>query len=117
MRAKDALGRAGEQAATDLLLSKGFVVLDRNWRCPYGEIDIVATVGDVLVVCEVKTRSSTRFGSPAEAVTPVKLARLRTLAHEWVRASRRRWPRLRIDVVGVLRTSEGWQCRHLEGVG
>ena len=72
VRAKDALGRYGEDVAARHLLSEGFVVLDRNWRCDVGEIDIVARDGDTLVVCEVKTRSGTGFGSPLEAVTTVE---------------------------------------------
>ena len=60
MRAKDGLGAYGEQVAAAHLVASGMTVLERNWRCPQGEIDIVARDGDVLVVCEVKTRSSAR---------------------------------------------------------
>ena len=77
MRAKDALGRYGEDVAARHLAEAGLVVLERNWRCREGEIDIVARDGDVLVVCEVKTRRDTAYGSPLEAVTPRKAARLR----------------------------------------
>ena len=69
MRAKDALGAYGERVAAAHLVAAGMTVLERNWRCPLGEIDIVARDGDVLVVCEVKTRSSTALGHPLEAVT------------------------------------------------
>jgi putative endonuclease len=117
MRAKDVLGRAGEDAAARFLTDLGYVVLDRNWRCPFGEIDIVATDGSSLVVCEVKTRSGRAYGSPAEAVTYEKLARLRLLAIEWVKASAGRWPRVRIDVIAVLRTDGRLVCDHRVGVG
>lgn len=107
MRAKDALGRHGEDVAARHLASVGMVVLDRNWRCEVGELDIVARDGDTLVVCEVKTRSGTGFGSPLEAVTAAKAARLRRLAARWVTDHRVRPAGIRIDVVGVFRPSHG----------
>ncbi len=64
MRAKDAVGRYGEEVAARFLLDAGLTVLERNWRCRGGELDIVATDGSALVFVEVKTRSSARFGSP-----------------------------------------------------
>ncbi|HET7735435.1 MAG TPA: YraN family protein [Nocardioidaceae bacterium] len=97
------LGRYGEAcAARHLTCHEGMVVLDRNWRCELGEIDLVLRDGDVLVVCEVKTRSSERFGSTIEAVTEVKAARLRVLAQRWCETRGLRPEHLRIDVVGVL---------------
>lgn len=80
MGALQELGRYGEDVAVRHLHDQGLVILERNWRCRAGEIDIVARHGDVLVFCEVKTRRSDRFGSPVEAVTPRKLARMRVLA-------------------------------------
>ena len=80
MNAKDVLGRAGEQAAVSYLEGCGFRILDRNWRSGDGEIDIVAVERHTLVVCEVKTRSGTRFGTPLDAVGRAKRARLRRLA-------------------------------------
>lgn len=88
MRAKDALGRYGEDVAVRHLTDAGLVVLERNWRCRAGEIDIVARDGDVLVFCEVKTRTSAAFGVPAEAVGPVKARRIRGLACQWLAARR-----------------------------
>src|SRR5664280_1301356 len=79
MHAKDALGRYGEDVAVRHLLDAGWQVLERNWRCRAGEIDIVARDGGVLVFCEVKTRSSALFGVPAEAVRPAKVRRIRAL--------------------------------------
>ena len=78
-------------------------VLERNWRCEHGEIDLVALDGDCLVVCEVKTRRSTGFGEPVEAVTWRKAARLRRLAAAWLAGHdvRSRW-QVRVDVVGIL---------------
>lgn len=103
MQSKDLIGRHGEELAVRHLQAAGFVVLARNWRCDLGEIDIVARDGDVLVVCEVKTRTGLGFGSPVEAVTWQKTARLRRLAGRWLAAHPIRPSAVRIDVVGVLR--------------
>ena len=72
MRAKDVLGRSGEQAAAEYLESYGLRILDRNWRCDTGEIDIVAVERQALVVVEVKSRTGLRYGSPLEAVSRAK---------------------------------------------
>jgi putative endonuclease len=84
LNTKDALGRRGEQLAAQYLEQAGFRILDRNWRCAEGEIDIVAAERRVLVVCEVKTRSDTRYGSPLDAITRAKRSRLRRLAIRWL---------------------------------
>ncbi len=117
MRAKDALGRYGEDVAARHLADAGVVVLERNWRCEAGEIDIVGREGHALVICEVKTRRGLGFGSPLEAVTATKAARLRRLAALWM-AQRRIHPQeVRFDVVGVLQTGRGAaQVEHLRGV-
>ena len=107
MRPKDALGRHGEDVAAGHLASLGMVVLDRNWRCDIGELDIVARDGDTLVVCEVKTRSGTGYGTPLEAVTREKVTRLRRLAGRWLSDHDVRPAGVRIDVVGVLRPARG----------
>ena len=118
MQAKDLLGRQGEQLAVDFLTEAGLTVLGRNWRCADGEIDIVALDGRTLVVCEVKTRSGVRFGSPLEAVTGLKAGRLRRLAVLWVRAHGLVFDQIRIDVVGVLRAASGaFSVEHVRGVG
>lgn len=107
VRAKDALGRYGEDVAVRHLEDDGYVVLERNWRCEIGEIDIVAREGAVLVVCEVKTRSSLRHGSPFEAITERKLHRLERLGMAWMRARGARPRSMRIDIVSVLRPLSG----------
>lgn len=101
MAVKDRVGSYGEQVAVNHLQRHGFVILDRNWRCELGEIDIIAKDGDCLVVVEVKTRRSERFGSPAEAVTAAKLARLRRLTGRWIAEAGVHPPRVRIDVLAV----------------
>jgi len=116
--AKDALGAYGERLAADHLAAAGMTLLARNWRCPIGEIDIVARDGDVLVICEVKTRSSTAFGHPLEAVSARKAARLRRLAAAWITATGVHPADVRIDLVGVLRPARGAAAiEHVRGVG
>lgn len=118
MRAKDALGRLGEDLAVATLRDSGLVVLARNWRCPTGEVDVVARDGDCLVICEVKTRRSTRYGTPAEAVSPRKLRRLRELALRWLDEQQVYVPRIRFDVVSIIVPPAGRPViEHLVGVG
>jgi putative endonuclease len=113
-----ALGAYGERLAAAHLVEQGLVVLDRNWRCDAGEIDLVLRDGDVLVVCEVKTRSSVSCGTPQEAVTPAKLARLRRLAACWMTAHDVHPRDVRIDLVAVLRPRRGpSQVDHVRGLG
>ena len=101
-RAKDAVGRYGERVAVQHLVELGLVPLDRNWRCPHGEIDLVMREhGDVLVFVEVKTRRSERFGTPAEAVGRAKVRRLRRLAALWLAEAGIHPAEVRFDVVEV----------------
>ena len=112
-----AVGAYGERVAEAHLRAQGMVILDRNWRCTAGELDIVARDGDVLVFCEVKTRRGTGFGWPLEAVTATKAARLRRLGAEWTRERGLHLPDVRIDLVGVLRPPRGpAQVEHVRGV-
>jgi putative endonuclease len=116
--AKDELGREGEQAAVGYLEGCGFRILDRNWRCGDGEIDIVAVERHTFVVCEVKTRSGTRYGSPLDAVGHAKRRRLRRLAALWLSAHGIRFDQIRIDVLGLLRDGTGeFTIEHVRGVG
>jgi putative endonuclease len=99
--ARRALGAQGEELAAQWYLSHGAEVLARNWRCREGEIDLVVRVADRLVFCEVKARTSDRFGGPAAAVTPIKQARLRRLATRWLAENNERAAGLRFDVAVV----------------
>lgn len=100
------VGIAGEDLAAGWYLSRGYEVLDRNWRCPSGELDLVARRGGAVVFCEVKARTSTRYGQPFEAVTRAKQARIRKLAARWLRergpALGVRPARIRFDVASIL---------------
>jgi len=102
MAAKDELGRRGEDLAVGYLQERGLVVLARNWRCREGEIDVVGTQDGRLVVCEVKTRSGTGYGQPAEAVTPRKATRIRRVTRAWLAAHRVPWCEIRFDVLAVV---------------
>ena len=118
MAQKDVLGRNGEQAAVDYLEGVGFRILDRNWRCADGEIDIVAVDRHTFVVCEVKTRSGTRYGTPLDAVGRAKQRRLRRLAVLWLSAHGIRFDEIRIDVIGLLYDGTGgFTVEHVRGVG
>lgn len=117
MRVRQALGRFGEDLAEQYLRDIGFVVLARNWRCPAGEVDIVARDGDALVICEVKTRRGTGYGSPLEAVTPQKAARLARLGATLRREMGAGPCPIRIDLIGVLvREGEQIDLEHVRGV-
>ncbi|KRE61661.1 YraN family protein [Nostocoides sp. Soil756] len=112
------LGRYGEEVAARYLREQGLEVVERNWRCEHGEVDIVARQGGCLVVCEVKTRRGTGFGEPVEAVTVTKAMRLRRLAVAYVRAHDLHPEQLRVDVIGVLcRPGQPVTLRHVVGVG
>jgi putative endonuclease len=113
-----ALGAYGERVAARHLVEEGLVVLDRNWRCDDGEIDLVLRDGDELVFCEVKTRSGTAYGHPLEAVDGVKSDRMVRLAARWLDAHELCAPRVRFDVVAVLRSLRGAaEVEHVRGLG
>jgi putative endonuclease len=107
MRVTAALGAYGERIAARYLLTAGLEIIDRNWRCPQGELDIVARDGRTLVVVEVKTRSSLAYGDPAEAVVGAKAERLRRLADRWCEGHPGGWDEVRFDVITVLRLRSG----------
>ena len=114
------IGALGEQLAADHLTGLGLRIVARNWRCRYGELDVIAVDpgADTVVFVEVKTRTGDGFGGLEQAVTPQKARRLRRLAGIWLAAQDQRWAAVRIDVIGVRigrrRTPE---LAHLRGVG
>lgn len=95
------LGRAGEELAATWYVEHGYEVLDRNWRLRSGEIDLVCRRQRVVVFCEVKTRSSTRFGRGLEAVGRRKQQRIRALALQWLQQGTGRYAEIRFDVADV----------------
>jgi putative endonuclease len=95
-------GQRGEERAAGWYLARGYEIVARNWRCPVGEIDLIARRGRLLVVCEVKARRSDAFGVPALAVGTAKQQRLRRLAAAWLASDRcGRDVEVRFDVVAV----------------
>lgn len=107
---RKALGRRGEELVVQALRARGYRIRERNWRCPAGELDIVAEDGDVLACVEVKTRRGREFGTPEEAVTPAKQAKLVELAATYVQESG--WlGDWRIDVAAVELTTGGQLLR------
>ncbi|MCH9815610.1 MAG: YraN family protein [Actinomycetia bacterium] len=116
MPATALLGRRGEDAATSYLRSVGMSVLTRNWRRRLGEIDIIAREGVTLVMVEVKTRTGTRHGSPAEAITPAKLARLQALTNQYLAENHDRERGVRLDLVGVRIVAGEPHINHVRGI-
>ncbi|MBT1683568.1 YraN family protein [Curtobacterium flaccumfaciens pv. flaccumfaciens] len=111
------LGRFGEERAVAWLEARGFRVLERNWRCVRGEIDIVAWDSCTLAFIEVKTRSGATTGHPFEAITAAKLTRMRRLVPEWFDAHPEVSARaVRVDVVAVHVDGPRTVVEHLAGV-
>ncbi len=113
------LGALGEQVAVEHLRGLGLQILARNWRCRYGELDVIAADGEhTLVFVEVKTRTGDRFGGVVQAVTPQKVRRIRRLAGVWLAGQDNGWAQIRIDVIGVrVGRSRMPEVMHLQGVG
>lgn len=114
-RAHLLLGAAGEQAAAEWYGRRGFDVVARNWRCREGELDLVLCRGSLLVFCEVKTRSSERYGGGAGAVGPTKQRRVRTAALRFLsQGPSRRRSQVRFDVALVRPGPAGLHVEVLE---
>ena len=116
---RNEIGALGERLAVEHLRGLGLRIVACNWRCRYGELDVIAAEGaDTVVFVEVKTRTGDCFGGVAEAVTPQKVRRIRRLAGLWLAGQDSSWSQIRIDVVGVRigrrRTPE---VTHVRGVG
>jgi putative endonuclease len=102
MGAKQILGKYGEDVAANFLHDRGYAIIDRNWRCEIGEIDLIAKYKESLIFVEVKTRSGQGFGHPFEAITKSKVARMRQLAARWTSSHELSGMRLRLDAISVL---------------
>lgn len=111
------MGRLGEDEACRYLLSLGALLIDRNWRCHHGEVDIVARLGCVLLFCEVRTRRGDSFGTPLESITPRKAARMGRVAQAWLAHFGPHCGPIRLDVIGWLFGDNGSvQLDHIKGV-
>jgi putative endonuclease len=102
MNARGLLGRSGEDMVARIYRKAGYAIVARNVRLPGGEVDLIVRRGSLLVFCEVKTRTTDRFGQPSEAVNPRKRARVRRLAGRWLRANPMPGVKVRFDVVSVI---------------
>lgn len=109
-----ALGSGGERAAADFLIARGYHILERNFRCRGGEVDLIALDGGVLVFVEVKVRRTLSRGAPIEAVTAVKQARVRRAAQEYLTFCGRVFQRIRFDVMSVMKTARNTDITHLK---
>jgi putative endonuclease len=106
-RTRKELGRQGESLAVGYLAEQGYKVLERNWRCARGEIDIIVEKGEWLVFVEVRARIGQAYGSPEESITPAKQARLLELAQTYLQQAGwldRKW---RVDVIALLLDRHG----------
>ena len=115
MARKDIVGRTGEQIAADHLEAAGYRIIDRNWRCRAGELDIVAERDRTVVFVEVKTRSGTGYGHPLESITAHKLVRLRRLAAAWC-AENGPVAAIRLDAIAVVTAPGQTLVEHVEQV-
>ena len=96
------LGQSGEDYATMHLINAGLDILERNYRCPKGEMDIIAKEGSTIVFVEVRTRSSGRFGWGEETITPQKKARLTRIASYYLKMHGfKKWPPIRFDLIAI----------------
>jgi len=105
-------GILGEKLAGNFLKEQGYQILETNYRCPEGEIDIIAWHKDSLVFVEVRTKRSLQFGSPEESITPAKMAKLRAVTAYYRQTHDDLPPSWRIDVVAV--EMEGQKIARIE---
>ena len=109
------LGREGEEKAAVYLDARGFEILERNFRCRFGEIDIIAMDGDTLCFIEVKTRRNCRFGLPAEAVSRQKMLRVQRCAYAFLQRFRGQYREIRADIAEVMVIGNSYYIRYLPG--
>ena len=111
-----ALGQWGEKTAEKYLIRKGLSIIERNYRCKSGEIDLIARNGTTLVFIEVKTRSNLCYGLPCESITQQKLRHLKNAIQFYMKANRIETCDLRVDVIEILYRNGQVFLRHIENV-
>lgn len=116
MNQKQLLGKYGEDRASQFLTDRGYEIVDRNWRGASGEIDLIALEKGRYVFVEVKTRNGTGFGHPFEAITPLKVSRMRKLVAEWCREHEVSGVKVRLDAIAVLVNHGRVAIEHLKQV-
>ena len=115
MEPRRRFGNWGEDAAAEFLEQKGYTIVDRNYTCSYGEIDIIAQNRDGIVFVEVKSRRSLKYGRPAMAVTKEKQAKIRKSAFSFLRTRKAYYRHIRFDVIEVVSLYGSTMVNHLEG--
>lgn len=116
MGRKQVIGKYGEDLAASFLKDRGYSVIERNWRCSIGEIDLIARNKNFLVFVEVKTRNGSGFGHPFEAITAKKVLRMRRLSAKWVADHNLQELNLRLDAIAVLISGGKVSIEHLKQV-
>lgn len=114
MSSRKQTGQRGEDIAADFFAANGYTIVARNWRCPVGELDLIVVKENTLVFVEVRTRRSSRYGSPEESITPAKQAKLIELAQTYLQQMPPPHPAWRIDVAGVWLRSGQPHINHIE---
>ena len=114
MRSRADRGARAEREAGRYLRRAGYQIIDRNWRCRGGELDIVLARGDLIVFVEVRSVFTSYLGTPTQTVSPPKQARVAYAAGAWLCAHRRPLGRIRFDVVGVICRRRRWAIEHIE---
>lgn len=102
MGPKQTLGKYGEDVAAKYLEDRGYEIIERNWRCDLGELDLIARQKSKIVFVEVKTRRGTGYGHPFEAITSIKIARMRKLVSQWCLRNGQTGFDIRLDAIAVL---------------
>ena len=113
MTRRSLFGKWGEDLAAEYLLQKGYSILERNYRCPYGEIDIIAFRNGMIAFVEVKTRNSLKFGRPAASVTKTKQDKIHSTGFTYLSASPLRFKGFSFDVIEILRLQDKTTINHL----
>ena len=113
---KKTLGREGEWCAVEFLDKEGYMILERNYNTDFGEIDIIAEHKGILVLVEVKTRSSLDYGLPCMAVDGRKIEHIKRCGWVYMRSRQRNWNGIRVDIAEVLVRDGRFFVRHLKGV-
>lgn len=110
------VGKYGEDLAEQYLRDRGYLIVDRNWRCASGEIDLVASHHGRYIFVEVKTRNGSGFGHPFEAITAQKVARMRRLVSQWCLANQKSGVDVRLDAIAVVISGGRVAVEHLKQV-
>ncbi len=99
-------GEKSEQQACDFLIAQGLTLVERNFRCTYGELDLIMKDGEILVIVEVRFRKNAKFGSALESVNYSKQAKISATTEFYLNTLKGEMPRMRFDVVGILGNGE-----------